>query len=524
MGLTRSVVRNTAVYTTASILEKLVSFLMLPFYAHIFQTTGYGIIGLVDASVGLLAVAFAGGFHTAIVRTFHEEPEERRRSVVSTAVMLVWAIGLILVPLPLVASPWLAGVLLGDSRYWIIIVLALITLVVDIGGKSAAAYLIIRQRSVAYSAIGLFRMLLALSLNILFVIVLQIGIVGIFISSLITSAAAAGILLWIALRGEGLRFDPAIARRLCSFQLPLVPAEITAFASRQVERYLVRFFVSLNAVGVLEMAYKFPPMLTMFVVWPFMLSWQTKSMEVGDAPGAGRQMGRMLTGFVFLLLLAGLTLAVNIRPVLMLLTPEAFWRAASIAQIEIVTTTLAGLVPFLQFGFLYRKRTTRLAVIKMAIAAGKVAVSFLMIRRFGLAGAAYSALLMEGVTLAWIYRESQALYRIEVEFRQVASLAAAAAAVFAFITYVGGLAGGPVSYVGDTLVAWRVGALVDLLAGRERIIAELMVNTMLVSLFVACAAALNPGVVRDMALWARRRQVVPTEIPETRAQYEAGVL
>lgn len=501
MSISRQVFRSAAVYSGASVLEKIASFLLLPFYAHIFHTQGYGIIGLVDAAVGVLTIAFAAGFHTAIVRTYFEEPVERRQRVVSTAIVVVWLMGLVLVPIPMLASKWIAQVLLGDAGYWKLLVLALATLIIDIGGKSASTYLIIRQRSVLFSSIGLARMLLTISLNVLLVLVLKIGLIGIFISSLVTATLATSVYLFVALREQGLTFDREIARRLCAFQFPLVPAEMAAFISRQTERVLVRFFVSLSGAGVLEMAYKFPPMINMFFVAPFMLSWRTKSMELGEQPDAPRLMGRMLTAFTFLLLLGGLLLSVNIRPILILLTPPDFLPAAGIAQIDIVTTILAGLTTYMQFGIMYRKQTGRLAIIKGVVSSIKIAVSVFTIRTFGLSGAAYSALVTEMITLVWIARTSQSLYRIEIEYGRIALTIAAAATLFIGIEWVNNLPGGPLDSIASTIVpplvnlirhsplaVWKSGKLLTFLVGHERAVAALVFN----SLAGCCLAVLLP--------------------------------
>jgi O-antigen/teichoic acid export membrane protein len=390
-----------------------------------------------------------------------------------------------------------------------LLVLALTTLVVDVGGKSASTYLVLQQRSVLYSALGLARMLLTIALNIFLVMVLQLGLIGIFISSLVTATLATSIFLFLAIREQGLHFDREIARRLCAFEFPLVPAEVLAFISRQTERILVRFYISLSGAGILEMAYKFPPVLNMFFVAPFMLSWRTKSVELGDQPDAPQAMGRMLTRFVYLLLFGGLLLAVNISPVLVLLTPEEFWPAARIAQVDTATTVLAGLSTYMQFGIMYRRRTKQLALIKSIAAGIKVAISFFTIRTFGLSGAAYSALITEVVILTWISRVSQSLFHIEIQFGRLCVLILAAMGLFAGIQYVNYLATDILdSLASDVipplisrlqhspLVSWKSGKLLAFLVGHERAVAELMFNTASCGGFLLFLPLLHPRGVR----------------------------
>jgi len=509
MATTGKVLKNAAIYSGASVLEKVASFVLLPVYAHLFHTQGYGIIGLVDAAVGILTITLAGGFHTATVRTYYEEPPERQSRVVSTSIVLAWLMALALVPIPMLASKWIAAVLLGDSRHWILLVLALSTLVIDIGGKSASTYLVIRHRSLLFSILGLSRMLLTIGLNVLLVVGAHMGLVGIFLSSLVTATIATAVFVFVAVRHEGLHFDRDIARRLWQFQFPLVAAEVLEFISRQSERVLVRFFVGLGGTGVLEMAYKFPPMLNIFFVAPFMLSWRTASMAVGNQPDAPKAIGRMLTGYVFLLAFGGLLLAVNIRPVLALLTPPEFWPAARIARIDIVTTILAGLVTYIQFGVIYTRQTKRLALIKSLVAPVKVAISFFMIRLFDLSGAAYSALITEVVLLLWIGRASQSVYKINIEYARILGTSLAAVGLFLIIEYIDVIPGGPLDLLADQvplMLNWvrripvaraLLERVVNFLDGHEREVAALMFNTVASSAFLGVMPMLHPRALRS---------------------------
>jgi O-antigen/teichoic acid export membrane protein len=509
--LNKEILRHSAIYSGAGVLEKIVSFMLLPFYAHIFETAGYGVIGMIDVTVGVLSIALYSGYYNAILTTYHAEPARSQGRVISTAVLLQGGFALLAVPLPMLLSPWLSSLLFGDARYHVLIILALASLAADLTGKTASSELLIRGQSVTYSIIALLRMVVVISLNIFLVLVLHVGLLGIFISSLVSTSVSASIFIFIALRRNGIAFDRDIARRLLKFQLPLVPAELVAFFARQAERLLVRFTINLQGVGILEMAYKFPPLLNWLVVSPFMMAWRTKSLEIGNHPDAPKAMGRMLTNLIFVLLLGGTIMAVDMKPLLMLLTPEEFWPAASIARVEVVTTIFAGLVIFMQFGLIYRKRTGRLAVIRTSAAVSKTAVSVFLISRYGLRGAAYSALMMEAVTLIWLFKESQHAYRIHVEIGRIALLTGTAAALWAGITYAEQLPWYPSSQVANGVVPvvrhfleatpiaqWKSGKVIALLTDKSGPLASMLINTAAASTFALLVFVVRPNTRRSM--------------------------
>lgn len=481
MGLAKTTFRHTAIYSVANVLGRIASYLMLPFYAHIFQAEGYGVIGMIDTSMGILTVLLTGGFQTAILRVYHEQQDERRKMLaLGTGIRLVWAIGGGLILLPFVFSAQISRFVLGSSEYYLLFGLALLTLVIDVAGQSASTIQIVRQQSLLFSFIGLSRLFLSLTLNIWLVVILEVGLVGVFISSLV-SAIVAGIAFHVvAAREHGLGFDRGIAAELLRFQLPLLPGEIISFVGRQTERILVRILIGLEGMGVLEMAYKFPPLLNLLISVPFMRAWRTKSIEIAGQEDAPRVISEMFTRYLFLMLLAGLMLAVTIRSLLELMTPPDFWAAARVAQIEIVTTILSGCANYLTFGLVYHKRTITLSAVKSILTPFKIALAIALISSWGLAGAAYSALLVEAVALAWLGAKSQALYRIPIEYSKISLILLVAGVLFVILdgnTYAGF---GPAEFLREHLFSplvaflqetplgeWKSGKLVQLFREKQ---------------------------------------------------------
>ncbi len=430
MGLGRQTLKHTAVYSIATIIGKLAGFLMLPFYAHIFQTEGYGIIAMIDTSLGILMVLLSGGFSTAILRIYHEQEAGRKGLVLSTGIQMVWVLGILIIVLPLVFSAPLSRVVLGNSNYYPLFCLSLITFVIDVAGQSASTYLIIGQRSLLFSSIGILRMFIGLFLNIWLIIILQVGLIGVFISSLVTAAICTAAFHVAAFREHGLGFDKKIAGDLLRFQLPLILGDIISFLGRQAERVMVRINIGLAGVGVLEMAYMFPPLINIFITIPFTRAWRTKSIEIAEQVDAPQIIGRMFTQYLFLLVFAGLVMGVTIQSIIELVTPADFWPAVRIAHIEIFTVILAACTTYLNFGIFYRKQTKIISYVKTTLTPVKIGLAFIMISAWGLSGAAYSALVIEGVTLAWITHKAQKMYPLPLEYMKIFTIIAGAMGIF----------------------------------------------------------------------------------------------
>ena len=506
MSLTRDTLKHTAIYSSATLLGKSASFFMLPFYAHIFQSEGYGVIGIIDASLGFLTILFASGFHVAITRIYHEEDGENKKRVISTAIWLIWVLGLITIPLPMLFSRFISSFLLGDAQYYGLVCLALITFAIDVSGQSAGTFLVIRQRSMLYSVVGIVKLFVGLGLNIWLVIILDVGLIGVFITSLINAVIGSIIFHWIAARSNGTAYDPRICRKLLKFQLPLMPSDFIAYASRQAERFLVRFFINLQGVGILEMAYSFPPLLNLIITHPFALSWRTKSMEIARQEDAPEIIGRMFSKYLYIMGFGALLMSVAIEDVIEIMTPVEFWGAVRIAKIEIMTTVLAGATTYIMFGLLYSKETKTIAVIRSVCAVIKIGLSFLFITMWGLLGAACSALITEIIILAWISWNSQRSYPIRIEYAKIAIIILSAVGIGFAVSYVDYTNFWPAIYLrthalndvrlflsSTPLGAWKDGKLIGIFQARETQVVSLAFNLLFAMSYLFLLPVVQPG-------------------------------
>jgi O-antigen/teichoic acid export membrane protein len=525
MSINRDTFRHTAIYSAATILAKLVGFFMLPFYAQIFRTEGYGIIGILDASLGILSVLFATGFSVATMRFYHEERGERRAVVISSAIWMTWILGVGAITIPFIFSGSISNLLFASPQFAILVRLALLALVVDTAGQSASTYLIIKERSVLFSTIGVLRLFIAVSLNILLVVVLNLGLLGVFIGSLMNACIAALIFHWTAFRETGLKCERVILIKLLRFQLPMMSGDLVAYLSRQTERFLVRYLIDLRGVGILEMAYKFPPLLALVIGLPFLRAWRPKCMEIAEQEDAPEVIGRMFTFFMFGMVFGGLLLFVNIRDLLMILTPPEFWSATRIAKIEIVTTVLSAANLSMMFGLLYKKKTATISLIKSVTALIKVGLGYAFIRSMGLDGAAWSALVTEIVILVWTTKRAQEAYHVAFEHKRLFTMSLWAAALGLALTEVEYSTFGPAVHIKSQVMPWMAGRLssmpvgswkngiiIQTLLSKQEQVIGICINSCLALAFLALVPIIRPGagksILRRLGILGQTREAV----------------
>lgn len=433
MSHSRDTFRHAAIYSAASLLGKMIAFLMLPLYAHTLGTGGYGVIGMVDASIALLTSVLAYGSQNAITRIYHEQEASRQSLAISTGYWVTLLASLSLTACAMLTSPWLSALLFGERELFLLLCLALLAFFLDMNTQAATTVLTIRRQSLLFSSLSLLRLLVGLSLNIVFIVVLDWGLFGYFLSSVLTSLLHFTVAQRICLRQCGSGFDRALAASIVQFQLPLIPGALVSFAARQTERIALRFFESIEKVGVLEMGYKFPSLITLLIHEPFMNAWNTERIRLAQAGSgeAAKKIGDMFTLAFFPLVLLSLMIALCMRDVLVLLTPPSFWQAERIAQIECLTLVLGCATQHVSLGFLHRKDTREWALLTSGISVAKIGMSFGFVAALGILGAAYSALCAAVVLFVLALRGGQRRYRVHYRGPLNAAIVALALLLFA---------------------------------------------------------------------------------------------
>jgi O-antigen/teichoic acid export membrane protein len=424
LNLNKEILKHTSIYSFALILSKIISFVLLPFYASIFKTSGYGVLGMLEATGDLLAIFVWYTIINALSRFFFDKYVTNKNHVVSTALWIACGVMLFLTIVLLLTGGYVSEILTGSSDYRWVCTISFIAVFLEITSQVGGTYLMMTNRSIMYSTVGVVRMVLGITLNIVLIIGLNWGLMGVVVTSAIGSLTSSIIFNWFAVKKCGLGFDRLLLKKMMSYSLPLIPGNIISFLSRQTERLIIRYTGGLSMLGILEMGYKWAPLMVFLVVNPFFQYWDPKRLDLAEHdPNAGKILGGVLTKFSTVVFFVALVFAINIDAIIHLLTPQGFWKSSNIATIEILSAVITALFNHLNFAFYFKKKTGQFSLIISIISAIKIGLSFMIIKTWGINGAAVSACIAAAAQLIVCTMIGQKLFKINIEYRKLISLA-----------------------------------------------------------------------------------------------------
>lgn len=428
----RGLLKHTFIYASGVWAGKLIGFLMIPIYTRWLRPTDYGVLEMVSRTTDIVALIVGMGMASALLR-FHAEgkSDKERQRVVSTAVSFSAGLGLLCAGVLLAFAEPVSRLLLGSVRYAPCLRLAFVAMGLELCVASPMVLLRMHERSALFTAISLGRLLTALSLNIYLLVVLRMGVIGVFISNLIGISLVLLVLLVASWRSWSARMDVRILKAMLAYSLPLVPCSFAMFVLNFGDRYFLRGYSGLGVLGVYSLGYKICMVMPALVMEPLGFAWSPVVFTLADRPDVGRIYERFFNGFMFCVVFAGLWLSAVARDVIQIMADSSYYEAHRVVPVVMLGLTLWAASTAFETGIMLEKKTY-FRTMGHALAAAIVTVSYLvLIPRGGAMGAAWATVCGFGAMAAAVYLLANRLHPIPYDLRRFALLLLVAGGIYA---------------------------------------------------------------------------------------------
>lgn len=437
----RSTVKHGLIYSIGVILSRLVGFVMIPIYTRVLRPEDYGVLEILSLTTDVVTMLAGFGIGLAVIRTLSTyDKEDERRLVGSTAALLLATGFFAIAVVGLTFSDEVALLLLGAGAVddgGGLVRLTVLGMAFGSTLEVPMAMLRARQDSRMVVSIGMTRLLISLTLNIVLVVKLRLGVTGVLWSTLLTSIVMGGWLTARLVRDTGLRFSTSVARQLVAFGAPLAVWNLASFTMHYSDRYFLRSYGTFDDVGLYSLSYKLAMLLPLLVVGPFSDIWIPKSLEIErtEGPSAKRILPVILGYYNVLLVTVALGIALFAGDLIRLVTGPAYHPAAKPVPLLVFAMVFFGYRAIAQMGALIRGRSDLIAGATAAAALTALALNYVLIPRFGIMGAALATSLGFGLEFLLMRRLSAAVYDVKVPLLGLMRPVSVALVVWGMVTF-----------------------------------------------------------------------------------------
>ena len=428
---TNLILRHSSVYGIATILSRVISFVMIPVYTSYINPEEYGVMELIHITMSLIETVIALGITTGLSRFYFDtEDQHERNRVVSSAFFGLGGFLMLLVGFFTLASGPLSTLVLDSITYKRFFVIAFSSLAVNILNNIFITYYRINKKSLTVLFISTGQLVVNLTLNIIFLVVLKMGVWGIFVATFITAVLTFLVFAPVVIRKVGFNVSWEITKELILFGLPLIPSNIASYIVAASDRYFIKEYVSINDTGLYSLGYKFGTLVNSFVTQPFNQIWGPRRIEMFGKGNYEEIFSRIFTYFTFVLLFVGMTISMLARDIVHLMADKAYWSAYAIIPLLTLAHVIFGFYYHFYVPIFYEKKTKYFAYINVMNAILNLGLNFLLIKPMGVWGAALSTLICYIFRSGSCFYYANKLHKISVEWRRIIYLAVIALAYY----------------------------------------------------------------------------------------------
>ena len=433
--------KQTAIYGISTILGRMLSYLLTPFYTRIFGVESYGIITDVYALIPFALVVLTMGMESSYFRFAAKaeaeggDVEQRKRRLFATTwgvtsfASLLFFVVVVLFRNPI--SGLMGEVYLANPLY-VVTVGAIVMM--DVVACIPFSRLREQGKALTFVFLKLFNIVLQVGLAVLFWAVglfdSEFGVGWAFVANLVASVVTT-VAVTVASGRISWRIDKALLMLIFAYSLPLLLSGIAGTANEFIDRQLIKYLVpegALAQLGIYGAITKIAVVMTLFTQMyrlaaePFFLS-NFRKEEFKEMNAAALKYFVVVSMFIFLAIAL-------YRDLFALIVGRNFREGIHILPVVLGANILSGV--WLNLSFWYkREEKTRFALwITLTGLVCSVGFGALLIPRLGYYGAAWSRFAAEVVMVAVSIVLNRLFYPTPYQFGRIAEYVAVALAIF----------------------------------------------------------------------------------------------
>ena len=447
----KSLAKDTAIYGLSSIVGRFLSYLLVPLHTYKIAASsgGYGIVTNLYAYTALLLALLTFGMETTMFRFSNKEGEDPRR-VYGTSLKMVGGVVLLFVVLVMAFLRPISGVM-GYSEHPEYI--GCMALIVGLDAFQAIMFSKLRldRRPLKFMALKFAYIIPSVLLNVVIFLVLPKffgshpgleaayqhfdgGVGFIFFANLLcTTMVTLGFIP--ELRGLGVRFDGALARRMLSYTWPLLLLSLVGILNQVADKILFPYLMPGDEgrvqLGIYGACVKIA-MIVALLTQAFRYAYEPIVFNGSRDRNSPETLADGMKYFVLFSLLAFLAVMVYM-PLLRHFVQPAYWEGLGVIPIVMMAEIFMGIFFNLSFWYKLTDQTWWGALMCACGAAVMIAVNILLVPRIGYWACAWGGFAGYGVSMLMSAFIGHSKYPIPYEVGKMFRFVLLAAVIFALL-------------------------------------------------------------------------------------------
>ena len=432
----KSLFKQTFIYGIATVLPRMLSFLLVPLYtseAVLANPSEYGKVSVIFSYFVLFNVVLAYGMETAFFRFFNKEDDKDKVMSTSTISLMVSSFAFFFIAL--FFQNQISNFIDIDVKYinlviWILLLDALVIV--------PFAWLRANEKPMRYAIIKILNVFINIGLNLFFLLALKdlatngsifesiykpnFEISYIFIANLVASAVTLLVMLSFYVK-INYKFDKSLWKKMMRYAMPVLVAGVAFSINETFDRILLKELlpsdVAESEIGMYSACYKLALFMTLFAtayrlgIEPYFFSHaKTKNPQKNYA-----NILEFFVAFGSIILLTVVVFADFIKP--FIIRSEAYWEAMSIVPIILLANFCLGIYHNLSVWYKITDRTKFGAYISVVGALITLVINIVFIKTLSYKASAIATLSAYATMMLLSYYLGRKYYPIPYNLKKI---------------------------------------------------------------------------------------------------------
>ena len=416
MSLLKSIneiTKDMSIYGLSTLIGQVISFFLLPLYTSYLTPGDYGILSIIGMLTGGYGILSNFGINSAIFRfTGLAKSEEQKLEYLDTAQFLNVFLNMLFCSMALVFSGMLSLWLFNADTYELFFKFGILMGFISSLASIPLSYLRVRRKTVKIAYSSFLNLGVSIACTIIGLVVLKWGVWGALVGNTAGNVISMVFLFWNVNIPKWNNFSIIRSKALLNYALPMFPHKALMFLLPMFSQVLLIRFLSLETLGIYNIAYKFCLPLNMFINL-FQKSYSPYRFEVLQQEKESKELFNKINLAFFLIVFMGYTLTILFGDdiIKVLISPDFYSAGTYLIFIALIPIG-RGLFFIFGTGIEFSKSPRFMPVISGTGFVITLVLSYILIPAMGISGAAIAPTIGYLSMAAIVYFYAQRLYDI----------------------------------------------------------------------------------------------------------------
>ena len=422
MSLIQRLGKSSVIYTITTVLQNGIAFFLLPLYTRYLTPNDYGILAVVSSINGFLTIFLMLSLHGAMTRFYFDyrfEPEKLKAfwGTILTFILIfsMGTGGLLILFGQILFKP-----VIGEIPFWPFVALGIGAVMFQPFFTIYLSLLQTREEAGKYAIFSFAQFIINLALVITLVVFIGWGAEGPLTATLITAVLFFIASIYALREDVVFGMNKLYLKEALRYSLPLVPHSLASQISNATGKLFLNYLVNTGAAGLYNIGFMFGSIIGV-VSDGINKAYVPISMGILSA-NRREELDHLKNIVLFLVVmycLLGTVISLFSKEAIFILTTEAFYKSYVIVPFLAFYFVLGGIYYVLVNILFFVKRATKFVAIGTGLGAvSNILLSWLLIPRYGLFGAAAATMLAQVIGTVFIGFIGRAFEVIRWEYKK----------------------------------------------------------------------------------------------------------